>query len=82
MLPVVLSYCGVDPEERAVPVDDTATGRPTTVASFDGANGDAPMGGLLVHDGYVYGTTRFGGSNGGGTLFRVAIPKPRRRLVS
>jgi len=58
---------------------DTATGRLTTLVSFDGSNGDAPIGGLLVHDGYVYGTTQLGGSKGGGTLFRIAIPKPRRR---
>jgi uncharacterized repeat protein (TIGR03803 family) len=58
---------------------DTATGRLTTLVSFDGSNGDAPIGGLLVHDGYVYGTTQLGGSKGGGTLFRIALPKPRRR---
>ena len=62
---------------------DTATERLTTLVSFNGSNGDAPMGGLLVHDGYIYGTTRSGGGKAGGTLFRIAVPKAaRRRSVS
>ena len=49
-------------------------GTPTVVASFNGSNGTYPWGGPLTQIGStLYGTTQFGGSDNGGTLFSVPI---------
>jgi uncharacterized repeat protein (TIGR03803 family) len=44
----------------------------TTLVSFGGANGSSPLDGLMeASDGNFYGTTYGGGTNGGGTVFRM-----------
>jgi uncharacterized repeat protein (TIGR03803 family) len=45
----------------------------TTLASFDGTDGDFPRFGSLVQgfDGSFYGTTWFGGTYGAGTVFKI-----------
>jgi uncharacterized repeat protein (TIGR03803 family) len=54
----------------------TATGyasTPTTLVSFNYANGAAPVAGLIADaHGDLFGTTRFGGANGDGTVFEIA----------
>ena len=55
-------------------VFDVAAGSGTisTVASFSGANGVSPQGGLIEDsNGDLFGTTAAGGSGGGGTVFEV-----------
>ena len=52
----------------------TPAGVFTTLHSFNPANGDGdgPAAGLLLaKDGFLYGTTEFGGANGTGTVFRI-----------
>ena len=46
----------------------------TSLASFDGANGQNPYNGPLVQglDGKLYGTTYAGGANGTGSVFKVS----------
>jgi uncharacterized repeat protein (TIGR03803 family) len=45
----------------------------TTIAVFNGANGTAPEGSLLLDpSGDLYGTTSSGGANGDGTIFEIA----------
>lgn len=45
-----------------------------TLVNFAGANGSAPSGGLVLgSDGYLYGVTQTGGSNGDGTLFQYTL---------
>lgn len=45
---------------------------PTTILSFSGTNGAAPNGGLVADSqGNLYGTTRSGGANGFGTVFKL-----------
>lgn len=44
----------------------------TSADSLNGANGNSPQAPLIqVSDGNFYGTTRYGGPNGGGTVFQV-----------
>jgi uncharacterized repeat protein (TIGR03803 family) len=44
----------------------------TTLHSFDGADGEAPYGGLVqASNGNFYGTTSFRGGNGWGTVFKI-----------
>jgi uncharacterized repeat protein (TIGR03803 family) len=46
---------------------------PTTLASFNGTNGQYPAGNLAFDaSGNLYGTTAFGGTGGAGTVFEVA----------
>jgi uncharacterized repeat protein (TIGR03803 family) len=57
--------------------EDGYAGTPTTLASFDDANGETPVGGLIIDaDGNLFGTTELGGpyaANGGyGTVFELA----------
>ncbi len=55
----------------------TPVGRLTTLFSFNRGSeaGWGPYGGLtLASDGWVYGTTMFGGAGGGGVVFRLARP--------
>ncbi len=50
----------------------TPTGVLTTVVSFNGANGSGPQAPLVQgSDGNFYGTTTYGGPNGGGTVFKM-----------
>jgi len=50
----------------------TTNGDLSTLASFAGANGAKPIGGVVVgRDGALYGTTHGGGTAGIGTVFRV-----------
>lgn len=42
-------------------------------SSFTGANGASPESALIVSNGFLYGTTRLGGANNVGTIFRVPI---------
>ncbi len=50
----------------------TPAGRLTTLVSFNGANGNSPQAPLIqASDGNFYGTTTYGGPDGGGTVFRV-----------
>ena len=55
-------------------------GTPTVLASFNGSNGNAPSGGLILSGNTLYGTTQWGGTGytggaftGGGTVFSVPI---------
>jgi len=43
----------------------------TTLASFDGSNGDGPSALIQATDGNFYGTTNEGGAHGYGTVFQV-----------
>ncbi|MGD0763762.1 MAG: choice-of-anchor tandem repeat GloVer-containing protein, partial [Roseiarcus sp.] len=56
----------------------TSTGyasSPTTLVTFYGANGDAPIGSLIIGaDGHLYGTTESGGANNDGTVFELSGP--------
>jgi uncharacterized repeat protein (TIGR03803 family) len=50
----------------------TRTGELTVLATFDGTNGREPRGELVqAQDGNLYGVTRLGGKNNGGTFFRL-----------
>jgi len=49
------------------------SGHITTVVSFNGANGDLPIGTLSIDaNGNLFGTTEFGGQFGDGTVFEIA----------
>jgi uncharacterized repeat protein (TIGR03803 family) len=52
-----------------------STGGLTTLFSFGDTNGNQPQGRLIqATDGRLYGTTEFGGANGGnGTVFRISL---------
>ncbi len=46
---------------------------PTTLVSFNGTNGNDPVGGLIADaKGDLFGTTVFGGADGYGTVFEIA----------
>jgi autotransporter passenger strand-loop-strand repeat protein/uncharacterized repeat protein (TIGR03803 family) len=48
-------------------------GSPVTLATFDGANGYGPLGGLVMDAaGDLFGTTQSGGAHGDGTVFEIA----------
>jgi len=51
----------------------TKTGKETVLYSFKGGSSDGTqvVGGLLNVKGMLYGTTRSGGANGGGTVFSI-----------
>jgi uncharacterized repeat protein (TIGR03803 family) len=54
----------------------TPSGTLTTLHSFDQIDGYAPYGGLVQGtDGNLYGTTRWGGPNYNGTIFRLLGPR-------
>jgi uncharacterized repeat protein (TIGR03803 family) len=45
-----------------------------TLVSFNGTNGESPLGGLVqANDGNLYGTTSMGGNSGGGTIFQLTM---------
>jgi uncharacterized repeat protein (TIGR03803 family) len=51
----------------------TTGGVLTTLHSFDGTDGDEPVGGLVqAKDGNYYGTTQTDGANGYGTVFKIS----------
>lgn len=53
---------------------DPAAGVLTTLTSFDGVNGSRPSAGLIADaDGNLYGTTRYGGTNDLGTIFKLDL---------
>ena len=48
------------------------TGELSTLVTFNGANGQGPTGSLIADaDGYLYGTTGYGGANNAGTVFKI-----------
>jgi uncharacterized repeat protein (TIGR03803 family) len=51
----------------------TTNGTLTTLATFDGTNGDEPNAVTLGNDGNLYGTAYQGGTNGAGTVFEVNL---------
>jgi uncharacterized repeat protein (TIGR03803 family) len=53
----------------------TPAGVLTTLASFDSANGNEPLAGLVqASDGNFYGTTVLGGSSSVGVVFQLIVP--------
>ncbi len=63
----------------------TPTGQITTVVSFTGQfgkfPGENPLAGLVQgSDGNLYGTCAYGGSQGGGNIFRIIMPGPQLNL--
>jgi hypothetical protein len=49
---------------------------PTTLVSFNGADGAAPLGGLFAdHQGDLFGTTIYGGTGNEGTVFEIVKTK-------
>lgn len=50
-----------------------SNGELTAMYSFDGATGEDPQGLCRGADGALYGTTRYGGVNNGGTLFKLTL---------
>ncbi len=52
-------------------------GTPTTLLSFNGTNGDKPLGSLTLSGLTLYGMTPNGGANGDGTVFALnLVPEP------
>jgi hypothetical protein len=52
---------------------------PTTLVSFDGTNGGFPYGNLIADaHGDLFGATLAGGTGEWGTVFEVALPRPRK----
>ena len=61
----------------------TTNGVLTTLATFNGTNGSAPLTGLLLaSDGYLYGTTFSGGVSNKGTIFQMTTNGALNVLVS
>jgi uncharacterized repeat protein (TIGR03803 family) len=55
-----------------VKTDSGYSSTPTTLVSFSGADGEDPLSNLIADDkGNLFGTTNFGGANGGGTVFEI-----------
>ena len=46
---------------------------PAVLASFNGSNGQNPYAALTLSGSRLYGTTRHGGENGGGTVFSLPV---------
>ena len=65
-------------------VDDTYASTPTTLVSFNGANGTGPLAGLTADAaGNLFGTTARGGTNGDGTVFElVACYRAGTRILT
>jgi uncharacterized repeat protein (TIGR03803 family) len=49
--------------------------------SFDGSDGTAPEGALLIRNGVLYGTTYEGGTDSSGTVFSIGIRGSRERVL-
>jgi uncharacterized repeat protein (TIGR03803 family) len=52
------------------------SGDVTILHNFGGTEGMNPSGVMLAPDGNLYGTTSRGGANGGGVVFKIALPTP------
>ncbi len=64
------NYCGLN--QCGVVYKITADGAFTTLHSFDGSDGDVPIGGLVqASDGNFYGTTNAAGAYGDGTIYKM-----------
>jgi uncharacterized repeat protein (TIGR03803 family) len=64
------NYCGLN--QCGVVYKITPDGTYTTVHSFDGSDGDVPIGGLVQgSDGNFYGTTNAAGAYGDGTVYKM-----------
>ena len=48
-------------------------GTPTTLASFNGTNGEGPGGSLTLSGSTLYGSTAYGGANGDGNVFSIPV---------
>jgi uncharacterized repeat protein (TIGR03803 family) len=48
----------------------------SVLASFNGSNGENPVGGLAINGSTLYGTTLWGGAYSYGTVFALTIPTP------
>ena len=70
------AYGGVNWGGTVFEIAKTSTGyanSPTTLASFNFANGSSPETGIFIDAaGNLFGTTSFGGANGRGTVFEIA----------
>ena len=69
-------FCSLNGACTALLLCATATGLPaqtfTTLASFNGTNGNGPLAPLVQGtDGNFYGTTNAGGANSRGTVFKI-----------
>jgi uncharacterized repeat protein (TIGR03803 family) len=65
------TYRGGTTDQGTIFRVDPATGTFTSLFSFSGANGRNPQSGLIqASDGFLYGTTYFGGTNDQGTVYR------------
>ncbi|HEU5431699.1 MAG TPA: VCBS repeat-containing protein [Thermomicrobiales bacterium] len=66
---------GANGDGTVFEIAKTASGyasTPTTLVSFDGADGETPFGSLIADtNGNLFGTTAFGGANGDGTVFEI-----------
>jgi uncharacterized repeat protein (TIGR03803 family) len=66
---------GADGDGTVFEIAKTGTGyegTPTTVASFNGTDGENPTAGLIADAaGDLFGTTEMGGANGLGTVFEI-----------
>ena len=64
------NYCGLN--QCGVVYKITPKGALTVLHSFDGSDGDVPVGGLVLgSDGNFYGTTNAAGAYGDGTVFKM-----------
>src|SRR6185312_1364328 len=66
---------GANGDGTVFEIAKTASGyasTPTTLVSFDGADGETPFGSLIADTkGNLFGTTAFGGANGDGAVFEI-----------
>ena len=60
----------------------TTGGTLTTLLTFTGTNGNGPNGLIMGTDGYLYGTTTYGGSHNGGTVFKMTTAGKLTTLYS
>jgi len=55
----------------------------TVLHTFNGSDGESPLGGLIDgSDGYLYGTTDFGGKRGCGTVFKISLSGKFKSIYS
>ncbi|HTU21483.1 MAG TPA: choice-of-anchor tandem repeat GloVer-containing protein, partial [Gemmataceae bacterium] len=66
---------GIDGDGTVYELSPNGTGgyNYSTIYSFDGSDGQAPMGGLIMDSkGNLYGTTQLGGTDSSGTVFQLS----------